>query len=223
MERTFKKTMRRTLMTDDYIMSLPEEIRQKILIKLHPFEIHRMCLAALNSNLKEYCQNTIWPILLKKDFPKEFKDLDVNRYPNLMWVYIGLMLEHERFNRAEGENGYDFYYKEDIREYASITVYDRKNFEILICIEKNPNASEAEIQVLKYFQYLFSTATFTFDIEEDEEYGVGGYQGNNWLIFKIVREKSNIVDLIYTLFKMEFELGDVLIPHDNHYIRSEVF
>ena len=66
----------------NYLMTLPEETRQNILFKLHPFDIHRLCIAS-TGNLKKYCDIHVWPILLEREFKNDYDTND-----NLMWTYL---------------------------------------------------------------------------------------------------------------------------------------
>lgn len=53
--------------TGDYFMRLPEEIKQKILLEMDPFDIYRMSNVALN-DFKEYCDIYVWPFKIQSDF-----------------------------------------------------------------------------------------------------------------------------------------------------------
>ena len=82
---------------EDYLMALPEEIRQKIVLEMDPFYVYRLYNASLGP-FKKYCDEVAWRLKIKNDFPRGKFVLDQPNYRrNLVWTYFSLFFSELKY------------------------------------------------------------------------------------------------------------------------------
>jgi hypothetical protein len=217
MESKTKHTKTTELLTDEYIRSLPEELRQEILFKLHPFELFHLC-TALGERFKTYCAKVIWPTLLYKHHNQHASE----KHANVMWLYLSLFILNNR------PNEFWFYpLDEHTRErpfergYVVFnTMGDGAPF-MLLYFQDTGVSFEEGLLVWKYFHYLFSVSVFRV---EDDEYDLFGRGAQTSMTLQFIEESSDMVDVIYKLFELGFAVHDENLrgKDKRYYIRSEI-
>lgn len=217
--------------TGDYFMNLPEEIRQKILLQMDPFDIYRMSYTALN-NFKVYLDTYIWPLKIKLDFPNVVYEQNLN----LVWVYFTLFfselkyVEYQRKHRF-GEGMYYFVYGENIKDITQrpgIQIYWEANgdpeYEFITLHLSDRQADEMENdKIWKYFQNLTKYLKFEIEYEIYEEDNEDGTDRKLFTIYPD-RTNSDMFKVFYSLFEMGFKLIDASLYEESKkefYIRSK--
>ena len=69
------------------LMLLPEEVRLLVLYKMEPLDLHYLCVAAKGTTFESYCDNVIWPEMLKRDY-----GLPPKHGYNVKWMYLSYWL-----------------------------------------------------------------------------------------------------------------------------------
>jgi hypothetical protein len=90
------------------IMSLDKDARFLLLRKLHPFDIHRICIAYPDTPFSAYCKQVVWNRFLQIDYPNAPANVE---HP--MWQYLAYWLTDLKNRRNDLDTSEIVFFKPD--------------------------------------------------------------------------------------------------------------
>lgn len=186
------------------LMSLPEELLQKVIFFMDPFDMYRLYKASLGS-FKQYCDDYGWKLKIKKDFPngKDYSHL------NLIWVYFSLFFSELKYveyqkQLVDGEGCFLFInFIKLVDEMPHIEIIGEFNDEQILLhfnkffIHQNDKVWEYFKNISRFISYIVSS------YDEDD------------VFLHINRSKSDdIFRAFYLLFELGFKLLDCKLQED---------
>lgn len=198
--------MKKRIKLDNYetnLMSLPQELLQKVIFFMDPFDMYRLYKASLGS-FKQYCDDHGWKLKIKKDFPngKNYSHL------NLIWVYFSLFFSELKYveYQEQLEEGFFLFinFIKLVDEMPLIEIINEFNDE-QIYLHFNKLFIHQNDKVWEFFKNLSKFMSYTVESSYDED--------NIYL--HINRSKSdNIFRAFYLLFELGFKLLDCKLNED---------
>ena len=185
------------------LMSLPQELLQKVIFFMDPFDMYRLYKASLGS-FKQYCDDYGWKLKIKKDFPngKDYSHL------NLIWVYFSLFfseLKYVEYQKLEGCFLFINFIKL-VDEMPLIEIINEFNEEQIMLHFNNFYIHQND----KVWEYFKNVSRFI-------SYSVSSYDEDD-IYLNIDRSKSksdNIFRAFYLLFELGFKLFDCKLHEDD--------
>lgn len=202
--------MSKHIKLDNYetnLMSLPQELLQKVIFFMDPFDMYRLYIASLGS-FKQFCDDFGWLLKIKKDFP------NVNNYSyshlNLIWVYFSLFFSELKYveyqkQLEDGEGLFVFiHFIKLIEGMPHIQISYEFNTDEQIELHFNKFHIHQNDKVWEYFK----------NVSKFMSYSVSSYDEGDIFLY-INRSKSdNMFRAFYLLFELGFKLLDCKLQED---------
>jgi hypothetical protein len=187
------------------LMKLPEELRQKIILQMDPFDLHRLYTSATGA-FKVYSDNYIWKILLKRDFP-DYKYTD----ENLVWLYFSLYFSNFKYKR---DHVYMFFYGDVFAwDIPSVQFLYELDYPVLYLYFSTNKFKSSNDRVWDYFKEINQQNLFKYDMIKLNH--LNGYEF-------VLKPTTDIFKAVYLLFEMGFKLLDTNV-YQKHFISQTVF
>ena len=213
--RRFKKAAD----SEDYIMSLPEEIRQIIILKMDPFDMYRLYNASIGP-FKNYCDEVGWDFRIRNDFPSGTFVFGMTKKLNLVWTYFSLF-----FSELQNMDAvFTFVNNVQVDKWTMPCIRlnpisgDEEadpNFLIVLHTSNAEQYKELNDQVWEYFKNVTRYASFTVRYNDYE-----GESDRETFTLYLDLDRSLMFQTIYLLFELNFKLLDPKIPDKKYLVNS---